>query len=63
VTALSRGQASVGAGVVIGSDVFNLAALLGLGCGGGPAAGLALTAVVLVPYVAGPRRPRDQGAP
>jgi cation:H+ antiporter len=31
VTALSHGQASVGAGVVIGSNVFNLAALLGLG--------------------------------
>ena len=30
VTALSRGQPSVGAGVVIGSNVFNLAALLGL---------------------------------
>jgi len=30
VVALSRGQASVGAGVVIGSNVFNLAALLGL---------------------------------
>src|SRR6516225_9112210 len=30
VTALSHGQASVGAGVVIGSNVFNLAALLGL---------------------------------
>ncbi len=30
VTALSRGQTSVGAGVVIGSNVFNLAALLGL---------------------------------
>jgi len=30
VTALARDQASVGAGVVIGSDVFNLAALLGL---------------------------------
>jgi len=30
VTALSRGQASVGAGVVTGSNVFNLAALLGL---------------------------------
>src|ERR1700746_3499930 len=30
VTALSRGQAAVGAGVVIGSNVFNLAALLGL---------------------------------
>jgi hypothetical protein len=29
-TALSRGQASVGAGVVTGSNVFNLAALLGL---------------------------------
>ena len=93
VTALSRGQASVGAGVVIGSDVFNLAALLGLAAvvagwigfhrrvvvlAGvpavwiaavclltvaavvGPAAGLALTAVVLVPYVAvlGMRRAR-----
>ena len=93
VTALSRGQASVGAGVVIGSNVFNLAALLGLaavvaGWIGfhrrvvvlvgipavwiaavclltvasvmGPAAGLALTAVVLVPYVAvlGMRRAR-----
>ena len=30
VTALTRGQASIGAGVVIGSNVFNLAALLGL---------------------------------
>ena len=30
VAALARGQASVGAGVVIGSNVFNLAALLGL---------------------------------
>jgi hypothetical protein len=30
VTALARGQSSVGAGVVIGSNVFNLAALLGL---------------------------------
>jgi cation:H+ antiporter len=30
VTALARGQASVGGGVVTGSNVFNLAALLGL---------------------------------
>src|ERR1700751_4862434 len=30
VTALARGQESVGAGVIIGSNVFNLAALLGL---------------------------------
>jgi cation:H+ antiporter len=30
ITALARGQPSVGAGVVIGSNVFNLAALLGL---------------------------------
>src|SRR5262249_59131232 len=30
VTGLARGQPSVGAGVVIGSNVFNLAALLGL---------------------------------
>jgi cation:H+ antiporter len=85
VTALSRGQASVGTGVVIGSNVFNLAALLGLAAvvAGSvglhrrvvllagvpavavaavcvltvaavvpPAAGLALTAAVLVPYVA-----------
>ena len=93
VTALARGQASVGAGVVIGSNVFNLAALLGLAAvvagwigfhrrvvvlAGvpavwvaavclltvaavvGPAAGLALTAAVLVPYVAvlGMRRSR-----
>src|SRR5271155_3938116 len=83
VTALSRGQASVGAGVIIGSNVFNLAALLGLAAvvagwigfhrrvvvlaGGltvagvvGPAAGLALTAVALVPCVAvlGMRRAR-----
>ena len=83
VTALIRGQASVGAGVVIGSNVFNLAALLGLAAvaAGGiafhrrvvllgglpgiwvalvclltvaavlaPAAGLVLTAAVLVPY-------------
>ena len=93
VTALSRGQASVGAGVIIGSNVFNLAALLGLaamvaGWVGfhrrvvvlagvpavwvaavclltvaavvDPAAGLALTAVALVPYVTvlGMRRAR-----
>ena len=31
VTALAHGQAAVGAGVVLGSNVFNLAALLGLG--------------------------------
>jgi cation:H+ antiporter len=93
VTALSRGQASVGAGVIVGSNVFNLAALLGLAAlaagwigfhrrvvilAGGPGiwvaavcllatvavvdplAGLALTAVVLVPYlvVLGLRRSR-----
>ena len=93
VVALARGQASVGAGVVIGSNVFNLAALLGLAAvvagwigfhrrvvvlSGVPAvwvaavclltmaavvapvAGLALAAVVLVPYVAvlGMRRAR-----
>jgi cation:H+ antiporter len=91
--ALARGQASVGAGVVIGSNVFNLAALLGLAAvvagwigfhrrvvvlSGVPAvwvaavclltvaavvapvAGLALAAVVLVPYmtVLGMRRTR-----
>ena len=91
--ALARGQANVGAGVVIGSNVFNLAALLGLaavvagwigfhrrvvalsgvpavwvamvcllmvGAVVTPAAGLALAAVVLVPYVAvlGMRRAR-----
>ena len=91
VVALARGQASVGAGVVIGSNVFNLAALLGLAAvvagwigfhrrvvvlSGvpavwvaavclltvaaviAPAAGLALAAVVLVPYgaVLGMRR-------
>ena len=93
VTALARGQTSVGAGVIIGSNVFNLAALLGLSAvvagwigfhrrvvvlAGmpavwvaavclltvaavvAPAAGLALTAVVLVPYVVvlGMRRAR-----
>ena len=91
VTALTRGQASVGAGVVIGSNVFNLAALLGLAAvaAGGiafhrrvvllaglpgiwmalvclltvaavvaPAAGLALTGAVLVPYVAALRMRR-----
>jgi cation:H+ antiporter len=93
VTALTRGQASVGAGVVIGSNVFNLAAMLGLAAvaAGGiafhrrvvllaglpgiwvavvclltvaavlaPAAGLALTAAVMVPYAAvlGMRRAR-----
>jgi Ca2+/Na+ antiporter len=31
VVALGHGQAAVGAGVVVGSNVFNLAALLGLG--------------------------------
>ena len=30
VAALAHGQSSIGAGVVIGSNVFNLAALLGL---------------------------------
>jgi len=34
VVALAHRQASVGAGVVIGSNVFNLAALLGLACTG-----------------------------
>jgi cation:H+ antiporter len=97
VTALARGQASVGAGVIIGSNVFNLAALLGLAAvvagriafhrrvvllSGVPAvwvaaatlltvtvlmpvAGLALTVVVLVPYVAvlGMRRARIEGLP
>jgi cation:H+ antiporter len=98
VTALARGQASVGAGVVIGSNVFNLAALLGLAAvvagriafhrrvvllAGGPAAwvavvcllavaavippaaALALTAAVLVPYVAvlGMRRTRIERLP
>ena len=97
VTALARGQAAVGAGVIIGSNVFNLAALLGLAAvvagriafhrrvvllSGvpavwvaaatlltvtvlAPAAGLALTAVVLVPYVAvlGMRRARIEGLP
>src|SRR4029077_14458372 len=96
VVALARGQATVGAGVVIGSNVFNLAALLGLAAvvagsigfhrpgvvlSGVPAvwvaavclltvaavvapvAGLALAAVVLVPYVAvlGMRRARMEG--
>jgi cation:H+ antiporter len=84
ISALSQGQKTIGAGVVIGSTVFNLAALLGLGAvvagfialhrrvvllagfvaiwvalsclgvvGGilSAAAGLALAAVVLVPYV------------
>src|SRR6516162_2145664 len=83
-TALARGQASVGAGVVTGSNVFNLAALLGLAAvvagrigfhrrvvllGGipgiwiaaaclltvagvlSPAGGLALAALMLVPYI------------
>ena len=92
VTALARGQPSVGAGVVIGSNVFNLAALLGLAAvvagwiafhrrvvllGGvpavwvaavtlltvtvvTPAAGLALIAVMFVPYVAVLGMRRDQ---
>ncbi len=84
VTAISHNQKTVGAGVVIGSNVFNLAALLGLGAvvagriglhrkvvalGGavalwvaviclvsvagaiGPAVGLVLVLVVVVPYV------------
>ena len=97
VTALARGQASVGAGVIIGSNVFNLAALLGLAAVVAgriafhrrvvllsgvpavwvaaatlltvtvltPAAGLALTAAVLGPYVAvlGMRRARIEGLP
>jgi cation:H+ antiporter len=95
VTALARGQPSVGAGVIIGSNVFNLAALLGLAAVVAgwiafhrravllagvpavwvaamtlltvtvlpPAAGLALTAAVLGPYVAvlGMRRARVEG--
>lgn len=31
ITAMTQGQADIGAGVVLGSNVFNLAALLGLG--------------------------------
>ena len=97
-TALAQGGPSVGAGVVIGSNVFNLAALLGLaavvagrialhrrvvllaGVPGilvaavcllvvaavvSPAAGLALTAVVLVPGIAvlGMRRARMERLP
>ena len=31
ITASAHGQANIGAGVVLGSNVFNLAALLGLG--------------------------------
>ena len=31
ITALAHHQATIGAGVVLGSNVFNLAALLGLG--------------------------------
>lgn len=31
ITAMTRGQADIGAGVVLGSNVFNLAALLGMG--------------------------------
>ena len=38
VTALTRHQRAVGAGVVIGSNVFNLAALLGLGGASWPVA-------------------------
>src|SRR6185369_11077506 len=48
VVALSRGQTSVGAGVVIGSNVFNLAALLGLAAVVAPVAGLGLAAVVVL---------------
>ena len=97
-TALAQGGPSVGAGVVIGSNVFNLAALLGLaavvagrialhrrvvllaGVPGiwvaavcllvvaavvSPVAGLALTAVVLVPGIAvlGMRRARMERLP
>ncbi len=47
VTALSRGQASVGAGVIVGSNVFNLAALLGLAAVAGGWIGFHRRVVVL----------------
>jgi len=69
VTALIRGQASVGAGVVIGSNVFNLAALLGLAAvvagrigfhrrvvllGGAPGIWIALVCLLVVAAVLAP---------
>jgi len=51
VTALSHGQASVGAGVTLGSNVFNLAALLGLGAVVAGRVGLHRKAVVLTGVV------------
>jgi cation:H+ antiporter len=69
VTALAHGQQSVGAGVVFGSNVFNLAALLGLGAvvaggialhsrvvvlAGGIAVWVALVCVLTIMNVVGP---------
>ncbi len=48
VTALAHGQASVGAGVVVGSNVFNLAALLGLAAVVAGWIGFAMAALVAV---------------
>ena len=48
VTAMSRGQREVGIGVVLGSNVFNLAALLGLGALVGPRIELHRRVILLV---------------
>jgi cation:H+ antiporter len=53
ITALVHGQRQVGAGVAIGSNVFNLAALLGLGALVAGRIGLHRHAVVLEGMVAG----------
>ena len=52
VTALSHHQRTVGAGVVIGSNVFNLTALLGLGAIVAGRIGLHRKVVVLGGFVA-----------
>src|SRR5260370_21940173 len=51
VIALLAGAGSVGVGVVVGSNLFNLAALLGLSAGAAPRAGTPAGASVPVPAV------------
>src|SRR5215470_11409490 len=55
VAALTSGQSKIGAGVIIGSNVFNLAALLGLGAvvASGIAAACLVTVLGLIPPAAG----------
>ena len=61
ITAMAGRQPRLGAGVVIGSNVFNLAALLGLGAVVAGRIGLHRRVVVLNPHLGNGRPPRPGG--